>query len=326
MRVVAVTRIYNEDDIVEAFVKHNSHFADHHIFLDNGSVDRTPEILEHLKAEGYEITCFRQRCCFFNQIYQNTFLYNAAARYFDADWVLFLDTDEFIDGRESRLSLKERLGRVPEHVDCLKLPMVNYHDSHLDDATELIAPLRIRWRWPDPHDVFKICLRASLRDRMVTIDAGNHDALLGHGPVPAEIERHILLAHYVRRSPWQDIAKSLIGRLKVLAAGRDAENRLRSVHYVPIFEALKQRPEDILLSDDFLGSLNGGGAHLVDDPIEYLGQPLRYTTQADAKMKSIKSIVHYVEEMAAHHGELLDRSALLKVDVNTSQAVVERIF
>jgi hypothetical protein len=169
-------------------------------------------------------------------------------------------------------------------------------------------------------------LRASLRDRMVTIDAGNHDALLGRGPVPSEIERHILLAHYVRRSPWQDIAKSLIGRLKVLAAGRDAENRLRSVHYVPIFEALKQRPEDILLSDDFLGSLNGGGAHLVDDPIEYLGQPLRYTTQADTKMKSIKSIVHYVEEMAAHHGELLDRSALLKVDVNTSQAVVERIF
>lgn len=326
MRVVAVTRIYNEDDIVEAFVRHHAKFADHHIFLDNGSADRTLEILEHLRSEGHELSCFRQRCCFFNEIYQNTFLYNAAARYFDADWVLFLDADEFVDGRKSQLSLKDRLGRLPEHIDSLKLNMINYHDSHLDDVIELNVPVRIRRRWPHPHDVFKICLRASLRDRMVTIDAGNHQALRAGEPVSAEVERDILLAHYVRRSPWQAIAKSLIGRLKVLAAGQDAVRQLRSLHYLPTFEALKHRPDEILLSEDFLRSLNSGGAHLVDDPIEYLGQRLRYTNGADPKMKSIKSIVHYLEEMAVHHGELLDRSPMLKRDVNASHAAVERIF
>ena len=52
MRPVAVTKILDEADIVEAFARHTAHYVGHHIFLDNGSVDGTVEILRQLRDEG----------------------------------------------------------------------------------------------------------------------------------------------------------------------------------------------------------------------------------------------------------------------------------
>ena len=48
MRLVAVTKILDEADIVEAFARHTANYVSHHIFLDNGSVDGTVEILKAL--------------------------------------------------------------------------------------------------------------------------------------------------------------------------------------------------------------------------------------------------------------------------------------
>ena len=41
MRLVAVTRVMNEDDIIESMARHHAALVDHHVFLDNGSIDRT---------------------------------------------------------------------------------------------------------------------------------------------------------------------------------------------------------------------------------------------------------------------------------------------
>jgi len=35
MKLIAVTRIRNDDDIVESFVQHHARIVDQHIFLDN---------------------------------------------------------------------------------------------------------------------------------------------------------------------------------------------------------------------------------------------------------------------------------------------------
>ncbi len=241
------------------------------IFLDNGSTDRTVEILTSLKNEGLDLTCFRQECCFFLKSLQNTILYNVAARYFGADWVAFLDTDEFLDARTSEFNLRERLSNLPPDIACLKLNMVNYQDSNLDDPTEPAVPRRITRRWRDPHDIFKVCLRGNLQDSGLTVDAGNHEAFLAGNPVSTTVERNIILAHFVRRSPWQEIAKQVIGRLKVLAAGQEEIRQLRSSHYTHLFDLLKRTPEAILRSDNFMQSLNGEGFALDrrSDPVSW---------------------------------------------------------
>jgi hypothetical protein len=56
MRLVAASRVLNEDDILEAFVRHHAALVDHHIFLDNGSSDRSLAILRALQAEGLPLT------------------------------------------------------------------------------------------------------------------------------------------------------------------------------------------------------------------------------------------------------------------------------
>jgi hypothetical protein len=58
-KIVSVTRILNEDDIVEAFVRHNAVHADHMLFLDDSSIDRTLEILQTLQVEGFPLTVFQ---------------------------------------------------------------------------------------------------------------------------------------------------------------------------------------------------------------------------------------------------------------------------
>ena len=62
MRLVAVTRIRNEDDIVEAFARHHAALVDHHVFLDNGSADGTLAILAALHRDGLPLTVLQTRC------------------------------------------------------------------------------------------------------------------------------------------------------------------------------------------------------------------------------------------------------------------------
>jgi glycosyltransferase involved in cell wall biosynthesis len=59
VRLITVTRVRNEDDIVEAFVRHHAVLVDHMILLDDGSTDRTPDILAALTAEGLPISVYR---------------------------------------------------------------------------------------------------------------------------------------------------------------------------------------------------------------------------------------------------------------------------
>jgi glycosyltransferase involved in cell wall biosynthesis len=52
MTLIAITRMKNELDIIEAFVRHHAHSFDKLIVLDDGSTDGTLDILKALQAEG----------------------------------------------------------------------------------------------------------------------------------------------------------------------------------------------------------------------------------------------------------------------------------
>ena len=52
MRLVGVSMVRNEADIIEAFVRHNAAVLDALVVVDHGSVDGTREILFALRDEG----------------------------------------------------------------------------------------------------------------------------------------------------------------------------------------------------------------------------------------------------------------------------------
>jgi glycosyltransferase involved in cell wall biosynthesis len=305
MRLIAVTRILKEDDIVEAFVRHHAGMVDHHLFLDNGSTDRTLDILRSLKAEGLKLTVLQNTAPFYAEVSYNTNLFKHARGMFSADWVLFLDADEFVDTRNVPNSLRHQLTVLPAEVRCLAVASVNYLDLPSDNSAEPIVPLRMRSRErAPPNPVAKMFVRGQLADAGATIEAGQHNVVLHGEFIAAYSEHKVTLAHYYRRSAWQIISKSVLGHLKVASAGKQERNKKRSSHYDDVFQSMRDGPERLL---------EAGFIHptyewldLIDDPLPYLGGMLRYTEQADPKLKAIRVLVAYAEQLATQHGMLID--------------------
>ncbi len=307
MRLIAVARVRNEADIVEAFVRHHAGLVDWLILLDNGSIDATADILRSLKREGAPISLYRADTAIFTEAAHNTFLLRQAVA-LAADWVLCLDCDEFVDTRRAALPLRSYLAAVPADVDCLELALVNYHATAADNPDELIAPKRIRRR-SEPSDVPKVFVRGRLAVRGATVAHGNHSISLAGQTIQAVRAPDLLLAHYPVRSGWQMLAKALVGRLKVLASGQQEERNNTAEHYTGLLTNLRDHPEWLLDDTEFLHAqrppeLIAGG--VVDDPINYAGDALRYTVPHDPRLHAARSVVAYCETLARRHGLLLD--------------------
>jgi hypothetical protein len=322
MRLVAASRVLNEDDILEAFVRHHAAMIDHHILLDNGSTDRSLAILKALQAEGLPLTVFQTGTTHFCEPSTLTALYRMAAS-MAADWVLMLDADEFIDQRGAAGGLRGVLAGAPADVAVLRLRTAAYCPTPDDDATELVVPRRIRHREPELQPVPKVIVRGALANHRITIGAGSHDVLRDGQRVASSPAEQLALAHYQRRSPWQQIAKSAIGRLKVIAAGTTAETGA-SAHYNQVFESLRDQPASLVRNPAFLVPPPQGG--LVDDPLEYLGGELRYTEPGDPLLKALSAVAAYGEALANQHARLVDSNEGVRLQVHNLSLTWTRLF
>jgi hypothetical protein len=309
LKLIAVSRIRNEEDIVEAFVRHHAGLVDRHIFVDNGSNDQTVPILRALKNEGIPLTLFRDESVAFLEAEQNTFLFRQAAA-LGAHWVLYLDCDEFFDPSRVGGSLHRFLAAIPTAVDSLQIEMANYHPTGADDAADLVVPRRIRHRHLPATGVTKILVRGRLAALGATVERGNHAVTVGGTTIPAVQAAELRLAHFPMRSGWQMLAKAFVGRLKVLAAGAAESERGSSSHYTEMLGNLRTHPEWLLSDGEFLAGSRppefvAGGVAI--DPIAYLGGELRYTSPIDARHHAANSVVGYAEHLARSYARFLDQ-------------------
>lgn len=119
VNAIAISMVKNEQDIIEPFLRHNRQFFDAMIVLDHGSADRTAEIVENCSRELGGI--------FFTHIarfdYAQSEFMTAALSYaqstFFADFVCFLDADEFIPSTDRSTFLRDLavvpVGHASEH-------------------------------------------------------------------------------------------------------------------------------------------------------------------------------------------------------------------
>lgn len=305
MRVVTVSRILNEDDIVEAFVRHNATFVDHMVFLDNGSTDRTLDILRRLQTEGIALSVFQARAVTFDEIAVNTWLYRTVDRMHRPGWVIFLDADEFIRCDSPRLAIP--LGTRAAEDGAVMAGLEHYFDTNEDDAAEPIVPRRMGWKLRDDPGIFKVIVRGGGGER-VAVGPGNHKAVIDRAMLPDRPEPRIGLAHYPRRSGWHNLQKSVIGWLKVLAAGDATIAQGMSQHYRAPFEMFRDQPGALAHNPGYLAQ-PVDREKMVFQPLDYRGGPLRYTELADPMLRAVQNGLHYAEMLARRHGELLDRSA-----------------
>jgi len=326
MRIVAVTRVLNEDDIIEAFVRHHATIVDHHLLLDNGSVDRTLEILGALRAEGLAITVLQNVVPFYAVEFYLSHLFRTALSMFAPDWVAFLDADEFVDVRGHPGGLPDRLAAVPQGIQVVKLPTVDYVETANDDGGELLIPARMRWRPRNASETLPhVIVRATAAAPDLRIRSGAHNVFRGPTELASLDAQVVRLAHYPRRNAWQMVTKNVLGRLKLMAAGGEAQAVGLSTHYTSVYETLRDRPQELLGDPAFLRPIYAE-RDLMLDPLHYLGGALRHTSASDPTAKMIRALIGYAETLAQQFAALADNNAGIRLQKAHDAGQWRRLF
>ena len=111
MRSVSFTMVKNEEDIIEAFVRHTLTQVDHLYVANNLSTDGTGDILDSLLAEGLALTVSVDAEQALLQNEKMTAMYRSYSRIDRFDFAFFLDVDEFLEVDKDKMqSIFEKYG------------------------------------------------------------------------------------------------------------------------------------------------------------------------------------------------------------------------
>ncbi|MBO6304210.1 MAG: glycosyltransferase family 2 protein [Selenomonadaceae bacterium] len=200
MRIVALTMIANEQEIVESFLRYNSNFIDEFVFVSSCCVDNTLIILRHLLQEGYKLRIYEEKEIDFNQKYLSNKYLKTIAKENDSDWIIPLDCDEFLTGNKNPREIIERLST--QNIYAVKWK--NYAMTKNDDREEHFIPKRCQYAKKnyDGDNFTKVIVptRAVL-DKQIFISTGYHDAM-GNGIDTVNLNE-VWLAHFPTVSPEQ---------------------------------------------------------------------------------------------------------------------------
>jgi glycosyltransferase involved in cell wall biosynthesis len=121
--------VKNEQDIIEPFIRHNRRFLDAMIIVDNASVDGTRGIAVRCARELGGIIVTDSESFAYTQGEQITRLLHHCQAAFFADFVFFLDADEFISVRD-----REELGTKLQAIQAGGVGLMPWRTFILDPA------------------------------------------------------------------------------------------------------------------------------------------------------------------------------------------------
>jgi hypothetical protein len=299
MKLVAVSVVKNEADVIEAFVRHTRYWTDEHFIFDHDSTDGTREILFELVREGLPLKLFTGAAVGNLQQSRSNHLAHLAFTEARADWVLPLDADEFLVA-ESRAALESQLGSNLD--EPVTLPLRNYSPSTVDNPAEQNPVLRIQHRKPGDGTTQKIMIPRALGLRTnIRAGKGNHALYSESLPLPARPLQSVWLAHFALRSPHQQVLRVVTAELQKLSRGRAHEGL--DVHYRLGFQLLA---ED---ADLFFATVVQPPERLLFDPAVLRGESIRYPQRISAFARSARALIPFLEKLARSHGELVDAAA-----------------
>ncbi|TMH59348.1 MAG: glycosyltransferase family 2 protein [Betaproteobacteria bacterium] len=311
MRLLGVTMVRNEADVIEAFVRHNLSIVDGLLIVDHGSFDGTPGILAKLESEGLPLRVVHDADPAYRQAGSMTALAREALTRDAADFVFALDADEFLKVR-SRTELEAALAEVPRGMHAV-MHWLTYVPDAFDDDAAGFGPGHLWWRLEtERQTLLKVIVSRALLERPTdSIAMGNHSVLSRtepHAPPHARLRQDVVaLAHCPVRSRAQLEAKIVIGHLAHLAA-RGTDRRLGR-HWRELYEELdaggtfdEKRLREIA-SNYGLPRKNWRPVteiELVEDPVPLTAEP-RY--RVDAACDPLQLLLKFTERLVAAERE-----------------------
>ena len=221
-----VSMMRNEEDIVEAFVRHNLAILDGLLVVDHNSTDATSAILASLCAERLPLVVMRNDSPGYLQAEVTT---TAARQVFartPADFVFPLDADEFLKVGD-RASLEAFLATLPPDTHA-RFDWPTYAPAPGAPLADVVSIARGARRIVDLPVVGKVAVARSFASIPgAYIGQGNHEIFVGTDPRVAprlpmvRAPASMCVAHLPARNAARHAIKFGVRRLARIAAGRD---------------------------------------------------------------------------------------------------------
>ena len=279
MRIVTISCVRNEADIIEPFVRHALSFCERIFVLNHGSTDATAQILDQLRGEGLPLEVIHDATLGHMGEAQINRLLQLAATEYAADWIIPLDADEFICGSHDASFLPPLVeGETP----CIKLQMRTYYCKQGDDPNVLNPVERMTRRLvQEPWEYQKAMVPGYLaRKPGSRLVQGSHRLIIGAREAPFEVIENVRLAHYSLRTPAQYALKITSKQLQ--RRRRYVPHSVEGAFYKETYNQIK-RSYSAFARNFEMQPLPYLPPHdhdaVVADPLHYLGGPLRYTSK-----------------------------------------------
>ena len=248
MKIISITTIKNESDIIESFVRYHLNIMDLMIILDNGSTDDTLDILIQLKNEGLPIVVIIDEDKYFEPYIKYNYLLDVALNEYSADIICPLDCDEFIicDEGNPRVVIEKILNN-----EYYKLKWKTFVPTKTDDENIKFVPSRITHvRDENIETNYKVIITKELvNDYNIKFSIGNHDIDVERehkNKIRCVQNTNLNIAHFPLRSINQTKSKVLLGYPNTLSRSNVVKGT--SFHYEVMFNKIKTN-ENLSMED-----------------------------------------------------------------------------
>lgn len=204
MKIVSMTLIGNESEIIESFIRYNANFIDEMVLVSNCCIDNTLAIIRKLKEEGYPITLIEEPYIGYEQKFFDYKYMRTIVTKNDADWFINLDADEFLTGTDNPRTILEQLSLNKVY----EVKWKNYTMTERDDLSEPFIPKRVVYgrKINAGNNVTKVILPMKvIKEHKIVMETGHHH-VSGEGVLVEALES-IKIAHYPVISPEQYLFK-----------------------------------------------------------------------------------------------------------------------
>jgi SAM-dependent methyltransferase len=238
-RIISLSMVKNEQDIIEPFIRHNMQFLDCMIVIDNASVDDTRRILVECARETGKLIVSDSGTFAYTQAEQVTRLLQYCQTAFFADFIVLLDADEFISANNDadfRAALQAipnmGVGLMPWQTHVLST------DAPPDGAAD--PPRTLPARRATEMPLFRkavIRLDGGCRNDLI-VWQGCHNIVTSTGQMLPSVDLDTVpLLHFPVRSRNQLCAKAVVGWMAYLAKNPASRHAHEGPHWRVIFDA-----------------------------------------------------------------------------------------
>lgn len=315
MRIVSVTMVKNEADIIELFVRNNLQYLSEMYIIEHQSNDRTLEILVNLRNEGLPIKIFSYNSYAYDQGALFSTMLNIIRDRGAADYVMFTDADELIYA-PSREAFQNEILQFGD--TSMNIASNDYVVKDTDVTTYAFPQDKMRFMSAAALPMGKCIVNLRLYQNMgLSVDEGGHYFFINGGRAGLPFLSGALLSHFRYRTREQLTSKIIIGCLSYMIRNTSMDTSGTGFHWFNPFNSFIASGDMNVFGFPTVNDWQIQSGQFLDRPIFYRG-PLYYTRVNE--VNTLNNLIDFFRRYITYNGEQWVRQDLMDLMNNIDRS------